>query len=53
MLIGHTHMELDQIHSHIEREKKQPKTMQIAAPRDWSQFIGTCGGRRSFTVYDM
>lgn len=29
------------------------KTMQIAIPRDWSQFIRTCGGRRAFEVYDM
>ncbi|CAG4990278.1 unnamed protein product [Colias eurytheme] len=51
MLKGHTHMEVDQIHSQIEKKKKQLKTMQIAIPRDWSQFIRTCGGRRTFNVY--
>ncbi|KAJ8721081.1 hypothetical protein PYW08_006846 [Mythimna loreyi] len=53
MLKGHTHMEVDQIHSQIERRKKQLKTMQIAIPRDWSQFIRTCGGKKTFEVFDM
>lgn len=53
LLKGHTHVEVDQIHSQIEKRKKQLKTMQIAIPRDWSQFIRTCGGKRRFDVYDM
>lgn len=53
MLKGHTHMEVDQIHSQIEQKKKRLKTMQIAVPRDWSQFIRTCGGKRKFDVFDM
>lgn len=53
MLKGHTHMEVDQVHSRIEGKKKRLKTMQIAIPRDWSQFIRTCGGKRKFHVYDM
>lgn len=27
--------------------------MQIAVPRDWSQFIRTCGGKRKFDVFEM
>lgn len=46
-------MEVDQIHSQIEQKKKRLKTMQIAVPRDWSQFIRTCGGRRNFDVFEM
>lgn len=53
MLKGHTHMEVDQIHSQIEQKKKRLKTMQIAVPRDWSQFIRTCGGKRKFDVFEM
>ncbi|CAH0397337.1 unnamed protein product [Chilo suppressalis] len=53
MLKGHTHMEVDQIHSQIEQKKRRLKTMQIAVPQDWSQFIQTCGGKRKFDVFEM
>lgn len=41
MLKGHTHLEVDAVHSVIEKKKKQLKDFEICVPRDWEQFIKT------------
>lgn len=53
LLKGHTHMEVDHIHSIIERKKKSLSTMEIAVPRDWAQFLRSCSGKNSFDVTEM
>lgn len=53
LLKGHTHMEVDHIHSMIERKKKRLVSMEIITPHDWAQFIKTCAGRHPFNVNEM
>lgn len=53
LLKGHTHMECDHVHAMIEKKKKKLKTMEIASPRDWIQFVKTCAGKNPFHVHEM
>ena len=53
LLKGHTHMEADTVHAIIERKRKTLKTLEIAVPRDWAQFISTCGNKNPFVVTAM
>ncbi|KAJ8969097.1 hypothetical protein NQ314_001929 [Rhamnusium bicolor] len=53
LLKGHTHMEADTVHAIIERKRKRLKTLEIAVPRDWAQFIRTCGNKNPFIVHTM
>lgn len=46
-------MEVDVAHSVIERRKKYLKTMDIAVPHDWAQFIRTYGTTIQFDVFKM
>ncbi|CAB3252715.1 unnamed protein product [Arctia plantaginis] len=52
-LKGHTHMEVDHVHSMIERKKERLTSMDIVIPHDWAQFIKTCAGRNPFNVNKM
>lgn len=53
LLRGHTHMEADCVYAIIERKKKHLKTLEISVPRDWAQFIRTCGNKKPFIVHEM
>lgn len=54
LLKGHTHMEVDGVHSVIERAKKlvsQTQTMMV--PWDWQQFVRQCRFKDLIKLYDM
>lgn len=39
LLKGHTHMEADTVHGHIERKRKKTPNMSILTPWDWQQLV--------------
>ncbi|CAF4946988.1 unnamed protein product [Pieris macdunnoughi] len=51
LLKGHTHMEVDVIHSIIEREKKKIQEFPIVTP--WQQFIKSCSKNAKISVVNM
>ncbi|CAH1223091.1 unnamed protein product [Diabrotica balteata] len=53
LLRGHTHMEVDSIHSVIEREAKKCPNFQIITPWDWLQLARISGKNKDFKVYEM
>lgn len=53
LLKGHTHMEVDVIHSIIEREKKKIQEFPIVTPWDWQQFIKSCSRNAKIKVVNM
>nr|XP_037875673.1 uncharacterized protein LOC119630407 [Bombyx mori] len=53
LLKGHTHMEVDVIHSIIEREKKKIQEFPIVTPWDWQQFIKSCSRNNKIKVINM
>ncbi|XP_062542476.1 uncharacterized protein LOC134210447 [Armigeres subalbatus] len=52
MVSGHSHMEVDSIHSAIERAKKT-NTMDIEIPRDWSILISQIRRRVPIKVIEL
>lgn len=50
LLRGHTHMEMDSIHSVIERESKKYPNYKIMTPWDWMQLARLSGKTRT-TLY--
>ncbi|KAJ8946648.1 hypothetical protein NQ314_008820 [Rhamnusium bicolor] len=53
LLRGHTHMEVDSIHSQIEREMKRLPSFAIMTPWDWQQLARMCGTKNKFEVVEM
>ncbi|KAJ8929753.1 hypothetical protein NQ314_017543 [Rhamnusium bicolor] len=43
LLRGHTHMEVDSIHSRIERTTRNFPAFSVATPWDWQQLVRLCG----------
>lgn len=43
LLRGHTHMEVDSIHSRIERTMKNSPAFSVVTPWDWQQLVRLCG----------
>ncbi|XP_058442947.1 uncharacterized protein LOC131438653 isoform X2 [Malaya genurostris] len=52
MQSGHSHMEVDSVHSCIERAKKK-SNVQIEVPRDWAIFISSIRRKQPLVVYTM
>lgn len=53
LLRGHTHMEVDSIHSIIEREAKKCPSFQLVTPWDWLQLARISGKNKNFNVFEM
>lgn len=53
LLRGHTHSEVDAVHSVIERKKKELSSFEIAIPRDWEQLIRTCRPKNPMIVHRL
>lgn len=54
LMKGHTHMEVDGIHSIIERKKKKQPQFSIMTPWDWQQLIRSCSSdKTTIEVIDM
>lgn len=47
LMKGHTHMEVDGVHSIIERKKKRQPQFSIMTPWDWQQFIRSCSSDKA------
>lgn len=52
LVLGHTHMESDTDHSHIEKNKNKFKGV-IEHPHDWVQLVRQVGKEKPFIVKDM
>lgn len=53
LLRGHTHSEVDTVHSIIERKKKELPQFEIMVPRDWEQFVKICKQKNPLNVHSM
>lgn len=53
LLKGHTHMEVDGVHSVIEHAKKKLKHATMMIPWDWQQFVRNLSFKEPIIVYDM
>lgn len=53
LLRGHTHMEVDNVHSIIEREAKKCPNFQIITPWDWLQLARISGKNKDFKIFEM
>jgi hypothetical protein len=51
LLKGHTHMEADTVHAHIEKKRKKVPNMTILTPWDWQQLVRQTSTK--YTVHNM
>lgn len=50
---GHTHFEVDCVHSVIERKKKHFPLPSLSVPKDWEQFVETARVKNPITIHSM
>uniref|UniRef100_A0A2S2NKT1 DUF7869 domain-containing protein n=1 Tax=Schizaphis graminum TaxID=13262 RepID=A0A2S2NKT1_SCHGA len=53
LLRGHTHLEVDSVHSVIERKKKRFPLLSLSVPKEWEQFVETARVKNPITVHSM
>ncbi|CAH1109430.1 unnamed protein product [Psylliodes chrysocephalus] len=53
LLRGHTHMEVDSIHSVIEQESKECPNYKIMTPWHWMQLARLSGKNKDYVVFEM
>lgn len=53
LLRGHTHMEVDSVHSRLEREMKKTPDFSVMTPWDWQQMARLCSSKSDLEVKPM